>query len=93
MTDQQDITLAPIGSRPTMDVAEAAALLGVSPWLVLQQIAKGILPHKRFGRRIIIPRAAFLTWLEHVDEPAERSPAGGQAHVQRRAWGSAAEAS
>ena len=66
-----------------MDVAEAAALLGVSPWLVLQQIAKGNLP--RFGRRIIIPRAAFLTWLEHVDEPAERSPAGGQAHVQRRA--------
>ena len=40
------------------------------PWLVLQQIAKGNLPHKRFGRRIIIPRAAFLTWLEHVDEPA-----------------------
>ena len=51
-----------------MDVAEAAALLGVSPWLVLQQIAKGNLP--RFGRRIIIPWAAFLTWLEHVDEPA-----------------------
>ena len=70
MTDQQETTTAPTGSRPTMDVAEAAALLGVSPWLVFQQIAKGNLPHKRFGRRIIIPRAAFLTWLEHVDEPA-----------------------
>lgn len=68
MTDQQDITLAPTGARPTMDVAEAAALLGVSPCLVLQEIAKGNLP--RFGRRIIIPRAAFLTWLEHLDEPA-----------------------
>ena len=68
MTDQQEITSAPTGTRPTMDVTEAAALLGVSPWLVLQQIAKGNLP--RFGRRIIIPRAAFLTWLEHVDEPA-----------------------
>ena len=68
MIDQQEITTAPTGSRPTMDVAEVAALLGVSPWLVLQQIAKGNLP--RFGRRIIIPRAAFLTWLEHVDEPA-----------------------
>ena len=68
MTDQQELTTAPTGSRPTMDVAEAAALLGVSPWLVLQQIAKGNLP--RFGRRIIIPWAAFLTWLEHVDEPA-----------------------
>ena len=68
MTDQQEITTAPTGARPRMDVTEAAALLGVSPWLVLQQIAKGNLP--RFGRRIIIPRAAFLTWLEHVDEPA-----------------------
>ena len=70
MTDQQEIISAPTGARPTMDVSEVAALLGVSPWLVLQQIAKGSLPHKRFGRRIIIPRAAFLTWLEHVDEPA-----------------------
>ena len=68
MIDQQEITTAPTGSRPTMDVAEVAGLLGVSPWLVLEQIAKGNLP--RFGRRIIIPRAAFLTWLEHVDEPA-----------------------
>ncbi len=50
-----------------MDVAEAALLLGVSPWLVLQQIAKGNLPHKRFGRRILIPRRAFLAWLEDVD--------------------------
>lgn len=59
------------GTRPTMDVAEAAALLGVSPWLVLQQIAQGNLPHKRFGRRILIPRAAFLAWLEDVDGPGQ----------------------
>jgi len=50
-----------------MDVAEAAALLGVSPWLVLQQIGQGNLPHKRFGRRILIPRARFLAWLDEVD--------------------------
>ena len=58
--------------RPTRDVAEAAVLLGVSPWLVLQQIAKGNLPHKRFGRRILIPRRAFLAWLEDVDGPARQ---------------------
>jgi len=77
-----------------MDVTEAAALLGVSPWLVLQQIAKGNLPHKRFGRRIIIPGAAFLTWLEDVDEPAQFnyrsavkptfSAAPGRAPLKRR---------
>jgi excisionase family DNA binding protein len=54
-----------------MDVAEAAALLGVSPWLVLQQIAQGNLPHKRFGRRILIPRARFLAWLDEVDGAAQ----------------------
>ena len=40
MTNQQEITTAPTERRPTLDVAEAAALLGVSPWLVLQQIAR-----------------------------------------------------
>ena len=72
MTEEQtspSITAAP---RPTMDVAEAAVLLGVSPWLVLQQIAKGNLPHKRFGRRILIPRRAFLAWLEDVDGPVSQ---------------------
>ena len=71
MTDQQEMTSALTGARPTMDVAEAAALLGVSPWLVLQQIAKGNLLHKRFGRRILIPRCAFLAWLED-DGPARQ---------------------
>ena len=50
--------------RPTLNVAEAAELLGVSSWLVLQQVAQGNLPHKRFGRRILIPRARFLAWLD-----------------------------
>lgn len=72
MTDQQETTTAPARPRPTMDVAEAAVLLGVSPWLVLQQIAKGNLPHKRFGRRILIPRRVFLAWLEDVDGPARQ---------------------
>ncbi len=73
MTDQQQAvppTPAPDRARPTMDVAEAAALLGVSPWLVLQQIGQGNLPHKRFGRRILIPRARFLAWLDEVDGAA-----------------------
>jgi excisionase family DNA binding protein len=50
--------------RPTLTVAEAADLLGVSQWLVLQQIQQGNLPHKRFGRRILISRARFTAWLE-----------------------------
>ena len=73
MIDQTQTTPSPTPTRPTMDVAEAAVLLGVSPWLVLQQIAKGNLPHKRFCRRILIPRRAFLAWLEDVDGPARQA--------------------
>ena len=72
MTEQQTSPSIPTTPRPTMDVAEAALLLGVSPWLVLQQIAKGNLPHKRFGRRILIPRRAFYAWLEDVDGSARQ---------------------
>ncbi len=45
-------------TRPTKDVVEAAALLGLSPWLVLQAIGQGKLLHKRVGRRIVIPAGA-----------------------------------
>jgi excisionase family DNA binding protein len=47
-----------------LSVAEAAELLGVSEWLVLQQIRRGELPHKRCGRRIVLSRERLLTWLD-----------------------------
>lgn len=53
--------------KPALSVAETAALLGVSRWLVLQQVQQGVLPHKRFGRRILIPRARFEAWLDQPD--------------------------
>ena len=49
--------------RPVLSVAEAADLLGVSEWLVLQQISRGELPHKRCGRRIVLSRERLLAWL------------------------------
>lgn len=51
------------GLRPVLSVAEAAELLGVSEWLVLQQIRLGELPHKRCGRRIVLSRDRLLAWL------------------------------
>lgn len=56
--------LAASHPRPTLTVKEAAELLGVSRWLVLQQISQGNLPHRRFGRRILISRSRFMAWLE-----------------------------
>ena len=55
--------------RPTVTVAEAAAMLGVSEWLVLRQIDQGHLPHRRFGRRIIISRSRLVAWIDEAMEP------------------------
>ena len=68
-TPQLTRTLAEVTSReqaprPILTVAEAAELLGVSRWLVHQQIARGVLPCVRLGRRILIPRTRLLAWLE-----------------------------
>lgn len=63
----------PPQERPVLSVAEAADLLGVSQWLVLQQVGRGGIPHKRVGRRILFPRALFFAWLESADqEPSDR---------------------
>lgn len=64
--------------RPTLSVAEAADLLGVSSWLVLPQIAAGSdLPHKRVGRRILPPRHPFFSWLEDQrPSPDDDNPPG-----------------
>ena len=51
--------------RATLTVAEAAELLGVSPWLVQRQVASGVLPAARLGRRIVISRVRLLAWLEN----------------------------
>ena len=63
--------LAPDDPRPTLSVNEAAELLGVSRWLVLQQISQGNLPHRRFGRRILISRSRFMAWLEDSEVASE----------------------
>jgi excisionase family DNA binding protein len=53
-----------IAPRPTLSVAETAELLGISGWLVQQAVQDGSLPSVRVGRRILIPRARLLAWLE-----------------------------
>jgi excisionase family DNA binding protein len=50
--------------RVALCADEAAALLGISKWLLLQGIKRGHIPHKRVGRRIVLSRARMLAWLE-----------------------------
>lgn len=54
----------PQPAGPTLSVAQTAELLGVSRWLVQQAVRDGSLPHVRLGRRILIPRARVLAWLD-----------------------------
>jgi excisionase family DNA binding protein len=51
------------GERQVLSVADAAQLLGVSEWLILQQVRRGELPHKRCGRRIVFSRERLISWL------------------------------
>ena len=45
--------------RPWCSVAEAARLLGVSDRTVRRAVARGDLPHRRVGRRLLIEREAL----------------------------------
>lgn len=56
-------TVTPTVPPAVLSVAQAAELLGVSEWLVLQQIRLGTLPHKRCGRRIVLSRQRLMAWL------------------------------
>ncbi len=42
---------------------EAAALLGVSKWLLLQETKQGHIPHKSIGRRLLYSRQRLLDWV------------------------------
>lgn len=68
MTEQQTIPSIPTTPRPTMDVAEAAVLLGVSPWLVLQQIGLAV-------EHLGVPAALVVAVHRPVPAPGPLHPA------------------
>jgi excisionase family DNA binding protein len=47
---------------------DVATLLGVSKEHVHRQIRAGVMPHKRVGRRVVIPCKMFETWLNQGEE-------------------------
>ena len=44
-------------------VPEAARIARVGPKAIRDGIRKNIIPHVYFGRNVVIPRIAFLNWL------------------------------
>jgi excisionase family DNA binding protein len=56
------------GNRVTWKVPEAARVAGCGDRAIRNGIANGTIPHVKFGRNIVIPRVAFLRWLEACGE-------------------------
>lgn len=62
------MTLIPIPvTRKAYTVDEVAVLLGISPDKTYELVRANRLPHKRLGRRIIIPLVALEQWLSQPD--------------------------
>lgn len=47
----------------TYTVAEAAELIGVSPWTYYEAIKKNELPYRKVGRRVVVPKVLLEAWL------------------------------
>ncbi|WP_217369075.1 helix-turn-helix domain-containing protein [Nonomuraea antri] len=65
MTDKR------LSQRPTMTVAEAAALLGLHRDAAYEAVRRGDLPSIRIGRKILIPTAKLAAMLGLLYVPEE----------------------
>jgi len=54
--------------RATYKVGEAARVAGVGDAAIRRGIAEGSIPHIRFGRNVLIPRTAFMRWIDSCGE-------------------------
>lgn len=57
-------------ARLTYSVPEAAKALGISEWLAYRMVKSGEIPSRRYGNRIVIPKAALDAALRSEPEPA-----------------------
>lgn len=55
--------------RLTLKVDEAAELLGIGREKTRLLCVSGVIPSLRLGRRLVIPKARFMRWL---DDPASQ---------------------
>ena len=57
--------------RATYKVPEAARVAGVGQSAIRIGIKQGRIPHIRFGRNVLIPKAAFIRWLDSCGAGSE----------------------
>jgi excisionase family DNA binding protein len=54
--------------RETMTAKEAAALLGISTWLLYEMAKRKEVPHSKAGKRLLFRRQTLLAWLEQQEQ-------------------------
>ncbi|MDW8482677.1 MAG: helix-turn-helix domain-containing protein [Meiothermus sp.] len=67
-TDQTDQPPQPAPGKLAYRVDEVAEMLSVSATTIYELVRAGTLPHKRLGRRIVIPARALEDWI-NTPEP------------------------
>ena len=72
-----------IERRLTMTVQEAAEVIGISRTSAYLCAARGELPTRRFGRRVLVLVAPFLAML---DDDSGRLNAAGDRHNDQDPW-------
>lgn len=65
-----------VSDRMAYSVGEVTTLLGVSADKVRELVRGNIIPHKRLGRRIIIPCKLFDQWLNDPESWASFDAGG-----------------
>lgn len=61
--------VAPVEDRLVFTVEEAAQLLGISRSFAYEAVQRGDIPSMRIGRRILVPKAALVRFLEAAGDP------------------------
>lgn len=56
--------LSNVEDRATYKTWEAAVMAGCGDRSIRTLVAKGIVPSIRFGRHVVIPKQAFMRWLD-----------------------------
>lgn len=75
------------GNEHVMTVREVAEMLGVDPRTVASALTAngGDIPSRRIGKRIVVPRDAFLAWFDksNTEKVAEPKKSPGSAVLHR----------
>lgn len=50
----------------TLSAEAAARFLGVDRKTVYEYANRGVIPHRRLGKRLLFSRAALVSWLDHA---------------------------